>query len=138
MRLNLLLTCCNWTISIGFHSSCMIWFVGWLSFNLNNHSYNKCTKSHKNTSCKSLNTYLSRYLRGVNSGFMLSFCEKSSSFIFNHILISTFVGFHGLDIPFYTSILCASLPWISSTQSCVVPVDNITIFWLSLSLIGLT
>jgi hypothetical protein len=68
-------------------------------------------KSQKNTSCKSLNTYLSRYLCSVNLGFLLSFCTNSSSFVFNHLLISAFIGFHGLIIPFYTFILCMFLPW---------------------------
>jgi hypothetical protein len=129
----LLLTCCNCTISTGFHSSCMIQFGGWFCFNLNNHSCNKCGKSQKNTSCKSLNTYLSRYLQGVNIGFMLSFCVNLSSFILNHLSISSFVGFHGLDIPFYTFILCMFLPRISSTQSYAVQAYNITICWLKYS-----
>jgi hypothetical protein len=134
VHVNLLLTCCNYTISIGFHSSCLILFVGWFSFNLNNHSCNKCGKSQKKTSCKSLNTYLSRYLCGVNLGFLLSFCTNSSSFVFNHISISAFVGFHGWNIPFYTFILRASLPQIPSTQSCAVLASNRTICWLNYSL----
>jgi hypothetical protein len=129
-RVNFLLTCCNCVISTGFHSSCLIRFTGWLSFNLNNHSYNKCGKSQKNNSCKSLNTYLSRYVYSVNLGFMFSFYANSISFVFNHLSISTFIGFHGLNIPFYTSILCAFLPWIPSTQYCPVPTSNGTIFWL--------
>jgi hypothetical protein len=138
-RVNLLLTCCNCAVSTRFHSSCLIRFVGWLSFNLNNHSYNKWRKSQKNTSCKSLNTYLSRYLRGVNLGFLLSFCANSSSFVFNHLSISTFIRFHSLNIPFYTFIFRAFLPHISSTQSYAVPAGNETICWLFLSLfLGLT
>jgi hypothetical protein len=133
MRVNLLLTCCNCTISTRFHSSYLIRFVAWLSFNLNNHSYNKYGKSWKNSSCKSLNTYLSRYLRSFNLGFMLSFYAKSSSFVFNHISIFSFVGFHGLNIPFYTFILRLFLPQISSTQSCVVTTNNRTICWLRYS-----
>jgi hypothetical protein len=97
---NLLLTCCNYAISTGFHSSRLIRFVGWLYFNLNSHSYNTCRKSQKNTSCKSLNMYLSRYLHGVILGFFLSFCANYISFVLNHISISAFVGFHGLNIPF--------------------------------------
>jgi hypothetical protein len=132
-RVNLLLTYCNCAISTGFHSNCLIRFVGYLSFNLNNHSCNKCGKSQKHTSCKSLKTYLSRYLRGVNLGFLLSFCTNSSFFVFNHLSISSFVGFHGLNISFYTFILRAFLPRIPSTQSYAVPVSNKTICWLYLS-----
>jgi hypothetical protein len=99
-RVNLLFTYCNCSICTGVHSNCQIWFVAWLSFNLNIHSFNKCGKSQKKTSCKSVNTYFSRYFWGVTLGFLLSFCAKSSSFVFNQILISYFVGFHGLNIPF--------------------------------------
>jgi hypothetical protein len=127
---NLLLTCCNCVISKGFHSSCMIQFVGWFSFNLNSHSCNKCSKSQKNTSCKFLNTYLSIYLRDVSLGFLLSFCINSSSFVFNHLSISAFIGFHGMNISFYTFILCVFVPRIPSPQSHVVLADNITIFCL--------
>jgi hypothetical protein len=129
VRVNLLLTCCNYAISIGFHSSYLIQFLGWLSFNLNNHSCNKCKKSQKNTSCRSLNTYLSRYLSSVSLGFLLSFCANSSSFVFNHLSISTFVGFHGLNIPFYTFILHVFLSQIPSTQSYAFPAGNETICW---------
>jgi hypothetical protein len=97
---NLLLTCCNCTISTIFHSSCLIQFVGWLCFNLNGHSFKTCGKSYKNTSCKFLNTYLPRILHDVILGFLLSFYANSRSFFFNHISISTFVGFHNLNIPF--------------------------------------
>jgi hypothetical protein len=68
--------------------------------NLSIHFYNKCGKSKKNTSCKSANTYFSRYLCGVALGLMLSFYEKSSSFVLNQLSILDFVGFHGLNIPF--------------------------------------
>jgi hypothetical protein len=80
----------------------------------------------------SLNMYLLRYLHDVILGFMLSFCANSSSFVFNHFSISTFVGFHGPKIAFYTFTLCTFLPWIPSTQSCTVPSDHKTIFWLYL------
>jgi hypothetical protein len=129
MRVNLLLTCCNFTISTGCHSRYLNRFIGWFSFNLNNHSCNRCEKSHKTTSCKSLNTYLLRYLCDVSLGFLLSFCAKSISFFLNHLSISTFVGFHGLNIPFYTFILHTFLPQISSTQSFAVLVSNETICW---------
>jgi hypothetical protein len=109
---NLLSTFCKCMISIGFHCSCLIQFVGWFSFNLFTHSYNTCVKSQKNTSCKSLNTYLSRYLCGVNFRFLLSFCENSNSFVFNQLSISTFVGFHGLNIPFYILNLSTSCHWV--------------------------
>jgi succinate-acetate transporter protein len=99
-HVSLLSTHCSCTISSGFHSSCLIQFIGWLSFNLLIHSCNMCGNSQKNTSCKSVNTYLSRYLRGVSFGFLLSFCTNSSSFVFNQLFISAFVGFHGLSIPF--------------------------------------
>jgi hypothetical protein len=139
-RVNLLLTFYNSTISIGFHSSYQIRFVGWLYFNLNRNSCNKCGKSQKNTSCKSLNTYLSRYLCGVNLGFLLSFYANSSSFVSNHLSIFSFVGFHGMNIPFYTFILRMLLLHISFTQSYAVPAGNKTSCWLLLSLIllGLT
>jgi hypothetical protein len=104
-RVNLLSTCCNYVISIGFHSRCLIQFVGWLYFNLNIHSCNTCRKSQKNTSCKSLNTYLSRLFCCVNFGFMLSFYSNSISFVFNQLSIFSSVGFHGLNIPFYIIIL---------------------------------
>jgi hypothetical protein len=128
-HIKFLLTYCNCVISTGFHSSCLIRFVGWLYFNINNHSCNKCGKSQRNTSSKSLNTYLSRYLRGVNLGFLLSFCAKSSSFDFNHLSIYAFVGSHGIKIPFYTFVLHVFVPRIVSTQSYAVPADNITICW---------
>jgi hypothetical protein len=121
-------------ISNGFHSICLIWFVEWFSFTLNSHSYNKYGKSQKNTSCTSLNTYLSRYLCGVNLGFLLFFYANSSSFVFNHLSISGFIGFHGLNIHFYTFILRMLLPWISSTHSSPVPAGNKTICWLYLSI----
>jgi hypothetical protein len=70
-------------------------------FNLNIHSCNTSRKSQKNTSCKSLNAYLSKYLRGVNFMFLLSFCANPISFVFNQLSISAFIGFHGLNIPFY-------------------------------------
>jgi hypothetical protein len=108
----------------------MILFLGWLYFILNNHSYNKCRNSQKNTSCKLLNMYLSTYLCSVNLGFLLSFYANSSSFVSNHLSISIVVGFHGLRITFYTFILHVFLPGISSTQSWVVPADNKTICWL--------
>jgi hypothetical protein len=104
-RVNLLSTHYNYAISTKFHSSYLIIFVGWLYFNLNIHSCNTCGKSQKNTSCKSLHTYLSKYLRGLNFRFMLSFCANSNSFVFNQLSISTFVGFHGIKIPFYILIL---------------------------------
>jgi hypothetical protein len=40
-------------------------------------------KFTKKTSCKSVNMYLSIYLRGVILGFLLSFCANSSSFVLN-------------------------------------------------------
>jgi hypothetical protein len=141
-RVNLLSTCCNYAISVGFHSSCLIQFVGWFYFNLNIHSCNTCGKSQKNTSCKSLNMYLSRYLHGVNFRFLLSFCTNSSSFVFNQLSISAFVGFHGLNIPFYILILLTlchqiftTLQQISFTQSLSVPTGNKTICWLLLYLL---
>jgi len=99
-QVNLLFTCWSFSICIGFHSSFRIRFVAWLSFNLSIHSCNKCGKSHKKTLCKSVNMYLSRYLRGVTLGFLLSFCANSISFVLNQLSIFAFVGFHGLNIPF--------------------------------------
>jgi len=138
--MNLLLTCHNCAISTGFHSICLIQFVGWLSFKLNSHSCNTCGKSQKITSCRSLNTYLSRYLHSVNLGLMLSFCANSSSFVFNHISIFAFIGFHGLKIPFYSFILCVSLPWLLSPQYYEVIARNITIcsFIIPILLLGMT
>jgi hypothetical protein len=103
--IQLLSTCCNCAISLGFHSSCLILFVGWLYSNIFIHSYNICGKSQKKTSCNSLNMYLSKYLCSVNFEVLLSFCENSSSFVFNHIYIYAFIGFHGLNITFYICIL---------------------------------
>jgi hypothetical protein len=100
-QVNLLFTCCNYSICTGVQSSCRICFVAWLSFNPSIHSCNKCGKSQKKTSCKSVNTYFSRYLWGVTLGFLLSFYAKSSSFFLNQLSISAFVGFHGLNIPFW-------------------------------------
>jgi len=77
------------------------------------YSCNMCEKSQKNISWKSMNTYLSRNLRGVKLGFMLFFCTNSSSFLFNQLFIFALVGFHGLDIPFYILILlpfCHPIP----------------------------
>jgi hypothetical protein len=88
-------------------------------------------KSQKNTSCKLLNMYLSRYVCSFILGFLLSFYTKSSSFVFNHLLIIAFVGFHGLNIPFYAFILHMFLLRIPSTQSHAVPIDNKTIGWLT-------
>jgi hypothetical protein len=97
---NLLFTYCKYSICTGVQYNCRIRFVVWLSFNLSIHSCNKCGKSQKKTSCTSVNTYFSRYLRGVILGFLLSFCANSSSFVFNQLSISAFVGFHSLNIPF--------------------------------------
>jgi hypothetical protein len=97
---NLLFICCNFSICTGVHSNCRIWFITWLSFNLSIHSCNRCGKSQKKTSCKSVNTYLSRYFWGVILGFLLSFCAKSSSLVLNQVSICSFVGFHCLNIPF--------------------------------------
>ena len=99
-QVNLLFTCCSCWICIGVQSSCRIRFVTWLSFNLNIHSYHRCRISQKTTSCKSINTYLSKYLRSVILGFLLSFCENSSSLVLNQPSISSLVGFQGLNIPF--------------------------------------
>jgi hypothetical protein len=104
---NLLSTCCNCSISKKIHSRCLIQFFGWLYFNLSIHSCNTCGKSQKNTSCKSLNMYLSKYLSDVSFAFLLSFCENSITFVFNQLSMSSFVGFHGLKIPFYILILLA-------------------------------
>jgi hypothetical protein len=98
--MNFLFTCCNCWICTGVQSSCQIRFIAWLSLNLKIHSYSICGKSQKNTSCKSLNTYLSRYLCGVILGFLLSFSANSSSLVLNQPLISSFVGFQGINIPF--------------------------------------
>jgi hypothetical protein len=133
-RVNLLSTCCNCTISTGFHSSCLIQFVGWLYFNLFIHSCNTCGNSQKNTSCKSLNTYLSKYLCGVNFGFLLSFYANSISF-FSSISLSL----PSLDSTVSTSpfrfsfsqrlvvrsgIILMRLPQISYTQSHPVPTNR--------------
>jgi hypothetical protein len=103
---NLLLTCCNCVISTGCHYKYIIYFF---SFNNNSHSCNRCGNSKKTTSCKFLKTYLSRYLCGVYLGFLLSYNTNSSSFVLNHLSISTFVGFHLMIIPFYAFILCVVL-----------------------------
>jgi hypothetical protein len=99
-QVNLLFTYCSCWICTGVQSSLRIWFVMWLSFNLKVHSCSRCGKSHKNTSCKSVNMYLSRYLCGVILGFLLSFSTNSSSLVLNHPSISSLVGFQGLNIPF--------------------------------------
>jgi hypothetical protein len=99
-RVNLLFTFCNCSICIVVHSSCQIWFIVWLSFNLSIHSCNKCGKSQKKTSCKSVNTYFSRYFWGIILGFLLSFCANSSSLVLSQVSIYAFLGFHGLKIPF--------------------------------------
>jgi hypothetical protein len=99
-RVNLLFTYCNCSIYTRVQSNCWNRFVAWLSFNLSIHSYNKCGKSQKKTSCRSVNTYFSRYLRGVILGFLLSFHENSSSLVLNQLSIFAFVGFHNLNIPF--------------------------------------
>jgi hypothetical protein len=69
-------------------------------------------------------------MRGVNLGFLLSFCANSSSLVLNHLSISSFVGFHGLNIPLYVFILCDFHPQIPSTQSCAVTTGNKTICWM--------
>jgi hypothetical protein len=99
-RVNLLFTCCNCSICTGVQSIFRIRFVVWLSFNLIIHSCSRCGKSQKKTSCKSLNTCLSRYLRGVILWFLLSFCANSSSLVLNQPSIFAFVGFHSVNIPF--------------------------------------
>jgi hypothetical protein len=99
-RVNFLFTCCNCSICTGVQSSFRIQFVTWLSFNLSIHSCSRCEKSQKKTLCKLVNTFLSRYLRGVILGFLLSFCANSSSLVLNQPSIFVFVGFHGVDIPF--------------------------------------
>ena len=87
-HVNLLSTRCNYVISSGFHYSSLIRLVGWFYFNLFIHSCNTCWKSQKRTSCKSLNKYLSKYLCGVNFGFLFPFCTNSNSFVFNQFLPS--------------------------------------------------
>jgi hypothetical protein len=77
--------------------------------------------------------YLSRYLCGVILGFLLSFYGNSSSFVFNHLLISSFVGFHSMIIPFLHLHYLHDLLWIPFTQSHVVPAGNGTICWLLIS-----
>jgi hypothetical protein len=129
-HVNLLLTFYNCTISIGCHSSYLIQFVGWFYFNLNNHSCKRCKNSHKHTSCKSLNTFFSRYLSGVYLGFLFPCCAKSNSFVLNHLSIWSFIGFHGMNIPFYVFILCVVLQQIPSNLSCAVPTGNKTICWM--------
>jgi len=104
-RVNFLFTFYNCSICTRVHSSCRIRFVRWLTFNLSIHSSNKCGKSQEKTSCKLVNTYFSGYLWGVTLGFLLSFYANSSSFVLNQLSISTFVGFHGLNIPFYWLIV---------------------------------
>jgi hypothetical protein len=99
-RVNLLFSYCSCWNCTRVQSSYRVWFVAWLSFNLNIHSCSRCKKSHKKTSCKSINTYLSRYLRGVILGFLLYFCANSSSMVLNQPSISSLVGFQGLKIPF--------------------------------------
>jgi hypothetical protein len=99
VQVNFLFTCCNFSIYTGVQYNFWIWFIMWLSFNLSIHS-NKCGKSQKKTSCKSVNMYFSRYLWGVTLGFLLSFCANSNSFILSQLSISYFVGFHGIKIPF--------------------------------------
>jgi len=79
--------------------------------------------------------YFSIYLCGVNVRFLLSFYANSSSFIFSHLSIFAFIGFHGLNIPLYTFILCTLFSWIPSTQSYVVPANKRTICWLYLSVL---
>jgi hypothetical protein len=135
---NLLLTCCNYMISTRFHSLYLIQFVVWLYLSLNSHFCNTCGISQKKTSCRSLTTYLSRYLHGVNLGFMLSFCANSISFVFKHFSIFAFIGFHDLNIPFYSFIIFMILSRIPPTQSHVVPAGNRTICLLFLSLPTLT
>jgi hypothetical protein len=82
-RVNLLFAYCSCWICTGVQSSCRIWFVVWVSFNLKIHSCSRCGKSQKKTSCRSVNTYLSRYLHGVILGFLLSFCANSNSVVLN-------------------------------------------------------
>jgi hypothetical protein len=97
---NLLFTYYSCWICTGVQYSCRIQFVVWLSFNLKIHSYSRCKRSQKKTLCKSINTYLSRYLRGVILGFLLSFCANSISLVLNQPSISSLVGFQFLNIPF--------------------------------------
>jgi hypothetical protein len=99
-HVKLLSTHCSCAVSLGFHFSYLIQFVGFLSFNILIHSFNMCGNSQKNTSCKLVNTYFSRYLCDVSFGFLLSLCTNSSSFVFNQLSISAFIGFHDLNIPF--------------------------------------
>jgi hypothetical protein len=77
---------------------------------------------------------LVQILCGDILGFLLSFYANSISFFFNQLSISTFFGFHGLNIHFYIFILFMILSRIPLTQSCVVLANNITIFWLLISL----
>jgi hypothetical protein len=77
--------------------------------------------------------YLSRYLRSVNLRFLLYFCANSISFVFNHLSISSFIGFHGLNTPFYSVIFYVILSQIPLTRSHAVLDGNRTICWLLLS-----
>jgi hypothetical protein len=64
---------------------------------------------------------------------MLSFRANSRYFVFSHISISTFVGFHGLNMPLYTVIFYTILSRIPLTKSHAVPAENKNICWLFLS-----
>jgi hypothetical protein len=99
-RVSLLFTYCNCSTYIGVQYSYRIQFITWLSFNLSIHSWSRWGKSQKKTLCKSVNTYLSKYLRGVMLRFLLSFWANYSSLVLNQPSISSFTGFHGLNIPF--------------------------------------
>jgi hypothetical protein len=147
-RVILLSTRCSCTIISGFHYNYLIRFIGWLSFNLLIHSCNMCQNSQKNTSCKSMNKYLSRYLHGVNLGFLLSFCTKYSSFvlaIFQSLplwdsMVSTspfiFAFFHLLVIR--SGLLLTRLPQISCAQSHCLPIsrqqNHLLVFYSLLSI----
>jgi hypothetical protein len=77
--------------------------------------------------------YFCRYFCIVIFGFLLSLCTNYNSFVFNHLSISSFVGFHGLNTPLYFFIFYANISWIPLTQSHVVLADKKTICWLILS-----
>jgi hypothetical protein len=83
-HVNFLLTLSNREIFLVVHSTYLIRLFGWVSLNLNDHSYNNYRKNIKYASCKSVNTYICSYWHSLCLEPFLSLCTNSNYFVSNY------------------------------------------------------
>jgi len=107
-------------------SSDLTLFVGWVYFNCVIHFCNSVGKSLNKLSCISLIMYLSKYYLGLNLELLLSLWENSSSWIVNHLSVSSFVGFQPTNTPFFDPSRY-TVWYIPPNLIFWVPTDNKTI-----------